>query len=320
MGSKEIIRPPRLKPGSRVGLLAPAGPLLERDDLSRGRELCQALDWEPVLLPHAGGRHGYLAGTDEERLDDLNAALRNPVLDAIWCLRGGYGVTRILDQVDFAAMAARPRVIIGYSDITALLLAAWRHTGLVTFHGPMARAPLTSFSRDHQARVLASAVVPGRLGRLPQPDDVLVPKSPRIVTIRGGKAEGRLIGGNLTLVQCLIGTRHLPDFDGAILFLEEVNEDLYRIDRMLAHLRMAGALDRVAGVVVGQVTELSQRGADGSMGYDEILATYLEPLGVPVAYGFPFGHVESQWTLPVGVMARLDASAGELELLESGVS
>ncbi len=320
MGSKEIIRPPRLKPGSKVGLLAPAGPLLERDDLSRGRELCQALDWEPVLLPHAGGRHGYLAGTDEERLDDLNAALRDPVLDAIWCLRGGYGVTRILDQVDFAAMAARPRVIIGYSDITALLLAAWRHTGLITFHGPMARAPLTSFSRGHQSRVLASAEVPGRLGRLPLPDDVLVPRSPRIVTIRGGKAEGRLIGGNLTLVQCLIGTRHLPDFDGAILFLEEVNEDLYRIDRMLAHLRMAGVLDRVAGVVVGQVTELIKRGADGSMGYDEILATYLEPLGVPVAYGFPFGHVDDQWTLPVGVMARLDASAGELELLESGVS
>jgi muramoyltetrapeptide carboxypeptidase len=303
-----------------VGLLSPAGPLLERDDLLRGQELCRALDWEPVLLPHAGGRHGYLAGTDEERASDLNAALRNPALDAIWCLRGGYGVTRILDQVEFAAMASRPRVLIGYSDITALLLATWQHTGLITFHGPMARAPLTRFSRDHQARVLCSPQPAGRLGRIPAPPDVLVPKTGRISTIRSGKAEGVLLGGNLTLIQCLIGTRHLPEFDGAILFLEDVNEDLYRVDRILAHLRMAGILERVAGVAVGQMTEMNRRGADGAMGYDEVLATYLEPLGVPVAYGFPVGHIDDQWTLPIGVKARLDAGAGELELLESAVS
>jgi len=320
MGSKEIIRPPRLQPGSRVGLLAPAGPLLERDDLARGQELCRALDWEPVMLPHAGQRHGYLAGTDEQRVGDLNLALRNPALDAIWCLRGGYGVTRILDQVDFAAMATRPRVLIGYSDITALLLAAWHHSGLVTFHGPMARAPLTRFSRDHQTRVLCSSQPAGRLGRVPVPADVLVPRSGRITAITSGKAEGVLLGGNLTLIQCLIGTRHLPDFDGAILFIEEVNEDLYRVDRILAHLRMAGILDRVAGVAIGQMTEMNRRGADGAMGYDEVLATYLEPLGVPVAYGFPIGHVDDQWTLPVGVRARLDAGAGELELIEAAVS
>src|SRR5882672_1558993 len=193
MGSKEIIRPPRLVPGSRVGLLAPAGPLLERDDLTRGQELCRALDWEPVLLPHAGGRHGYLAGSDAERVADLNAALRDPTLDAIWCLRGGYGVTRILDQVEFEALAQRPRAVIGFSDITALLLAAHRHTGLVTFHGPMARAPLTKFSREHQARVLIQQERPGRLGRLPAPSDVLVPRSPRIVALRGGKAEEQLL-------------------------------------------------------------------------------------------------------------------------------
>jgi muramoyltetrapeptide carboxypeptidase len=320
MGSKELVRPPRLVPGSRVGLLAPAGPLLERDDLVRGQELCRALDWEPVLLPHASGRHGYLAGSDAERLADLNAALRDPALDAIWCLRGGYGVTRILDQVDFEALAARPRAIIGYSDVTALLLAAHHHTGLVTFHGPMARAPLTRFSRDHQGRVLTVPQRAGRLGRLPAPAEVLVPRTPRIVTIRGGTAEGPLLGGNLTLIQCLLGTRHLPDFDGAILFFEDIGEELYRIDRMLAHLRMAGVLDRVAGVAVGQVTELTRRGADGALGYDEVLATYLEPLGVPVAFGFPIGHVEDQWTVPIGIRARLDATAGELDLLETAVS
>ncbi|HTO74311.1 MAG TPA: LD-carboxypeptidase [Gemmatimonadales bacterium] len=320
MGSKEIVRPPRLVPGSRVGLLAPAGPLLERDDITRGVELCRALDWEPVLLPHAGGRHGYLAGSDAERLADLNHALRDPALDALWCLRGGYGVTRILDQVEFDALAQRPRAIIGFSDITALLLAAHHHTGLVTFHGPMARAPLTRFSREHQTRVLVRQERAGKLGRLTPPADVLVPRSPRIVPIRSGKAEGPLLGGNLTLIQCLIGSRHLPDFDGAILFIEDVGEELYRIDRMLAHLRMAGLLDKVAGVAVGQFTETTRRGADGAMGFDEVLTTYLEPLGVPVAFGFPIGHVDDQWTLPIGVRARLDAGAGDLELLEAAVS
>lgn len=320
MGSKEIIRPPRLKPGSRVGLVAPAGPLLERDDLARGRELCRALDWEPVQLPHAGSRHGYLAGHDDIRAADLNAAFRDPSLDAIWCLRGGYGVTRILDQLDFQSLAARPRVLIGYSDITALLLGAWKHTGLVTFHGPMARAPLTRFSRDHQTRVVATPAPAGRLGRVAPPADVLVPRQGRIVTIKGGKAEGPLLGGNLTLIQCLLGTPHLPDFDGAILFLEEVHEELYAIDRMLCHLRMAGVLERLAGVVVGQMTEINRRGADGALGYDEVLASYLEPLGIPAAFGFPVGHIDDQWTLPVGIKARLDATAGELELLESAVS
>ena len=319
MGSKELIRPPRLVPGSRVGLIAPAGPLLERDDLARGQELCRALDYQPVLLPNAGARHGYLAGSDEQRLADLNAALADPSLDAIWCLRGGYGMTRILDGVDFDALAARPRPFIGYSDITAFLNAAWRHTGIVTFHGPMARAPLTQFSQSHHVRVLSVAAPPGVLGHLPPPAGVLVPKQHRIVSLRDGRAEGPLVGGNLSLLQCLVGTRHFPDLDGAILFLEDVHEELYRVDRMLAHLRMAGALDALAGVVVGQFTELERRGADGAMGFDEILETYFLPLGVPVAYGFPIGHVDDQWTLPIGVRARLDAGAGQLELLESAV-
>jgi muramoyltetrapeptide carboxypeptidase len=148
---------------------------------------------------------------------------------------------------------------------------------------------------------------------------VLVPRQNRIVALRPGRAEGPLVGGNLTLLQCLLGTRHFPDLDGAILFLEDVHEELYRVDRMLAHLRMAGALDRLAGVAVGQFTELERRGADGAMGFDEVLATYFLPLGVPVAHGFPIGHVDDQWTIPIGVRARLDAGAGQLELLEAAV-
>ncbi|MGH7525479.1 MAG: S66 peptidase family protein [Gemmatimonadales bacterium] len=320
MGSKPLVRPPRLARGSRVALVAPAGPLLERDDLTRAESLCRALDYQPVLAPHAGGRHGYLAGSDEDRLGDLNAALGDPGIDAIWCIRGGYGTTRIVDRLDYDALIQRPKALIGFSDITAILNAATRRAGIVTFHGPVARASMPAFSRWHFERVLTCAEPGGRLGRLPAPPDVLVPQDDRIVTLEGGVAEGPLAGGNLTLLQCLIGTPFFPELDGAILFLEDVDEDLYRVDRMLAHLRAVGALDRLAGVAVGRFTGLQRHMKDGALGFDEVLATYLLPLGIPVAHGFPIGHIEAQWTLPLGVRARLDAGAGELELLESAVS
>lgn len=320
MGSKSLVRPPRLARGSRVALVAPAGPLLDRDDLTRAGDLCRALDYEPVMGAHTARRHGYLAGTDEERLGDLNAALGDPDIDAIWCIRGGYGSTRILDRIDFEALARRPRPLIGYSDITAVLNAAVERAGVVAFHGPVARAAMPAFSRWHFERVLACAEPAGRLGRLPAPPDVLVPREERIVTLQGGVAEGPLVGGNLTLLQCLVGTPFFPRMDGALLFLEDVGEELYRVDRMLAHLRLVGALDRLAGVLVGRFTELNRSIPDGALGFDEVLATYFGPLGIPAAYGFPIGHIDDQWTLPLGVRARLDADAGELELLEAAVA
>jgi muramoyltetrapeptide carboxypeptidase len=319
MGSKPLVRPPRLKTGSRVALVAPAGPLLERDDLTRAQELCRALGYEAVLGTNAYNRHGYLAGTDEHRLADLNGALQDPDIDAIWCIRGGYGALRLLDRVDYAAMAGRPKPLVGFSDITVLLNAVTRITGVVTFHGPVARAPMPEFTRRHFERVLASAEVPGPFDRLPVPADVLVPQENRIVTLVGGNAEGPLAGGNLSLLHCLIGTSYFPDLEGAILFLEDVGEDLYNVDRMLAHLRLIGALKNLAGLAIGRFTDLDRAGRDGALGFDEVLATYFEPLGIPVAYGFPFGHIESQWTLPLGIRARLNADAGELELLEAAV-
>jgi muramoyltetrapeptide carboxypeptidase len=319
MGSKSPVRPPRLAAGARIALVAPAGPLLEKDDLTRAGALCRALGYEPVLSPGAGRHYGYLAGTDRERLEELNAALADPAIDAVWCIRGGYGTTRILHQVDFAALARRPKALVGYSDITALLIGAVVRAGVVAFHGPVARAAMPAFSRAHFERVLARAEPAGRLGRLPQPD-VLLPLENRIVTLAGGTAEGPLFGGNLSLLQCLLGTPFCPDMDGAILFLEDVGEDLYRVDRMLAHLRAAGALDRLAGVAIGRFTELERRGADGALGLEEVLETYLLPLGIPVAHGFPVGHIDDQWTLPLGVRARLDADAGDLELLEAAVA
>ena len=319
MGSKTLVRPPRLVPGSRVALVAPAGPILERDDLTRAEHLCRALDYEPVLGKHAYSRYGYLAGTDDERLADLNAALQDPSIAAIWCIRGGYGSIRLLDRIDYAAMTRRPKALIGYSDITTLLNAVTRRSGTVTFHGPVARAAMPPFTRQHFSHVLGSAEAAGRLGRLPVPSDVLLPPENRIATLVGGTAEGPLIGGNLTLLQCLIGTPYFPEFQGSILFLEDVGEQLYRVDRMLAHLRTLGVLQQLAGAIIGRFTQLERGGSDGALGLDEVLATYFGTLGIPVAYGFPIGHIEAQWTLPLGVRARLDADAGEVDLLEPAV-
>ena len=320
MGSKACVRPPRLRRGSRVALIAPAGPLLERDDITRAEELCRALDYEPVVGPHAYGRYGYLAGTDADRLADLNGALRDSAVDGIWCLRGGFGVTRIMESIDFEALARRPKPVIGFSDITALLAGVTRGAGVVAFHAPVARNPMPPFSRRHFERVLASAEPAGMLEPMPMPDGVLAPRENRVVTLRGGVAEGTLAGGNLSLLQCLIGTPWFPDLDGSILLLEDVNEDLYRVDRMLAHLRAVGALSRLAGVGIGRFTDLKRTAEGGAFGFDELLNQYVAPLGVPVALGLPFGHIDAQWTLPLGVRARLDASQGTIELVEPAVT
>ncbi len=310
---------PALRPGSRVALIAPSGALLERDDLVRSSELCTALGYVPEVFPNAHRIYGYFAGTDDERLADLNSALTRPDIDAVWCIRGGNGVNRIIDRVDFSGFARRPRAVIGYSDITVLLLALWQRTGVVTFHGPIARTPMPNFQRYHFDRALTSVSPPGLLGlRSPVPEE-LVPTRDRIITIVPGQARGRLVGGNLTLVQSLIGTPYFPDLNGAILFLEDVSEDIHRVDRMLAHLRLAGKLDRLAGVAIGRFTEMNRSTESGALGYDRVLETWFGKLGIPVAAGFPFGHIDDQWTLPVGVMAELDASAKTLTLLEAAV-
>jgi muramoyltetrapeptide carboxypeptidase len=313
------ILPPRLRPGARIALLAPSGPLLEQDDLARGVELSHALGFEPEVMPNAGNVHGYLAGTDDERLADLNRALTDPAFDAVWCLRGGNGLNRIIDRVDFATFATAPKPVIGYSDITVLLLAITTETGVITFHGPMARFAMPLFSRNHFDLVLTRENAPGLLGRLRHHPDTLVPERGRIVTVAPGRATGRLVGGNLTLLQALIGTRYFPDLRGAILFLEDIGEDLYRIDRMLGHLRLAGVLDAVAGVAIGHFSRMRHATFEGAFGLDDVLRRYFGGRGIPVAHGFPIGHVPDQWTLPIGVLAELDADSGDLTLLEPGV-
>ena len=320
MTSTSVVRPPRLSPGARVALVCPSGAVLERDDLMRASDLVRALGLAPVQMPNADRRFGYLAGTDDERLDDLQRAIGDESIAAIWAVRGGFGTTRILRRIDFSPLRSRPKVLLGFSDVTSVLLKAYADTGLVTFHGPVSRNGLTPFAREHLERLLFDPAPAGKLSQPKAPAGVLVPREPRVVPLVPGIAEGPLVGGNLTLIQCLVGTGALPSFEGAILFLEETSEDLYRVDRMLAHLRDAGLLTGLAGVAIGLFTDMRKGAEGGTRSFEEVLRDYLEPLGIPAARGFPIGHVDDQWTLPIGARARLDADAGTIALLEGGVA
>jgi muramoyltetrapeptide carboxypeptidase len=305
-----VIRPPRLGPGARVALVAAAGPL-PAGGVDRAVERVRGLGWEPVPGAGCRAREGYLAGSDASRAADLNAALRDPAVDAVWMLRGGYGTMRLLEAVDWRALAERPKALIGFSDNTALHLGALR-AGVVSFHGPHPHTrEFPAFSRDALVRVTSATAA---AGLLPHP-----PALPAAEAIADGVAEGRLVGGNLSLVAATLGTPYAVPADGAILFLEEVGEHAYRIDRLLTQLRLAGVLARVAGVAVGRVTEVPP-GEEGGPGAQAVLRDRLAGLGVPVVAGLPFGHVAESWTLPEGIRARLDAGAGTLTLLEGAVA
>ncbi len=269
----------------------------------RGIDNARTLGWEPVVGATVLGRRGYLAGSDAERAADLNRALADPAVDAVWCLRGGYGVMRILDVLDYEALLTRPKAVIGYSDITALHLAIGARARLISFHGPTARGTLTPFSRDSLER----AVVQGR-------DSCGV--AGRARTLHGGRAVGRLTGGNLALVAALIGTPYAASLDGAILLLEDVGEAVYRIDRMLRQLRLAGALRGLRGIVFGAFTDRGDE-AD-ALPLDDVLQETADALAVPCIAGAPIGHIDDQWTLPLGAMAELDADARRVSVLRVG--
>ena len=302
-----LLAPPALGPGARVALVAPAGPLSEAD-LARAVANARSFGWEPVVAPHALAHADYFAGDDAARLGDLNAALADRSADAVWCLRGGYGAMRILDGVDYAALARRPRALVGFSDVTALHLAcAARVPGVVTFHGPTARGALTAFSRRSLARAVGDGCGTTR-------DDPCGP-APEARALRPGRAAGRLAGGNLALLAALAGTAYAPRFDGAVVVLEDINEPVYRIDRMLRQLLMAGAFAGCRALVFGHCTRCPEPcDDDGRRTLDAVVAEAAAALGVPAAAGVPVGHIDDQWTLPLGADAEVTVEAGACRL------
>ena len=312
------LRAPRLKAGDTIALINPSGAVYERAPYTIATESLQALGFQVREAPHLRARYGQFAGTDAQRAADVNAMFADPSVHGLLALTGGSGGNRMLPLVDYAAIRRTPKFLGGFSDLTALINAVQVQTGLVTFHGPVGVSEWNAFSVGW----LRGAVMDAQALTLANPqdkDDTLVTKSGRITTLRGGKARGALVGGNLAVLAAMAGSAYWPRFDGAILFLEDINEYIYRVDRMLSTLKLAGVLDRLAGVVLGAFTNCTPGEGYGTLTLDEVFDDYFRPLKVPVYSGAMIGHIKRKFTVPVGLDVEMDADAGTIRLLQPAV-
>jgi muramoyltetrapeptide carboxypeptidase len=310
----ELLKGHALRAGDLIGLVSPASPIADVSRIDQAVRYLEGLGYRVRIGEHVTDSYGYLAGSDRDRVADLHAMFADPAVRAVFCIRGGYGTPRLLSHINYRLIRNNPKIFAGYSDITALELAFWRKTGLITFHGPMAGVDLAGppdpFTEEMFWSMLSAKK---KRGRITLPDPL-----PR--TLQGGRATGRLLGGNLALVVSTLGTPYQPDLRDALLFLEDISEEPYRIDRMLTQLRNAGILQRSAAVLTGQFTDcVPQDATKPTLTLAQILEETAALTGRPFLAGLPFGHESPKMTLPVGLRARLDASSGTLELLEAAV-
>jgi len=317
---KPLIKPPRLQPGDTVALIAPGGYTTEKS-IAKARRNIESLGLkvrEGASLREVNGNYG---GSVPQRLADLHAMFGDPEIKMIWPIRGGSGCISLLAHLDFKLIRANPKILLGYSDITALHLAIYKHAGLVTFHGPVASSTLTDYAIEHMMAVLSD----------PQPTYTIpmaLENSRRALeepqfamrTVHAGVATGPLMGGNLSLVAALAGTPYAADFKDSILFLEEVNEAPYRIDRWMTQLDLSVGFARAAGVMVGICEGCGPEHEDISLTLDQTLDIHLQPLSVPAVTGYSIGHIRDQFTIPMGIRATLDTERQTVTLLEAAVS
>jgi muramoyltetrapeptide carboxypeptidase len=318
-GSK-IRKPRRLAKGDTVGLIAPASNAGEDESIRFTVDLVQSLGFHVKEGKYLYRRNQYLAGTDQERAEDVNTMFDDDEVDAIFCTRGGYGTPRILPYLDYDLIANNPKVFLGFSDNTAILTAMHVKSRLIGFHGPNMGQNLSDYTLAEFKKVLVNPSPTAYIGQAPaiESREGFVERTNRITRITGGIATGHLVGGNLSLVATLIGTPYEPDFRGSILFLEDTNEAPYRIDRMLTQLWLAGKLQQAAGIAFGKFTKADDEGNTFSI--EEVIRMRCEPLGIPVIRGLMIGHVQDKTVVPIGLPAKLDADAGTLQLLEAAVS
>jgi muramoyltetrapeptide carboxypeptidase len=284
-----VIKPPRLKKGDHIGVVSPAGPVQE-SDLKQGLDILEQAGFRVRLGPHIYDRIGYLAGTDKDRLSDLNAMLENDEIKAVFCGRGGYGSMRILDRIRYDLIVKNPKILVGYSDITALLMAVYVKTGMVAFHGPMVRTLALADQGNWQSLI-----------RLLTSDGPVSMDLSGCSILAPGRATGPLIGGNLSLLCHLLGTRFMPSLDGCILFIEDTEEPLYRLDRMLTHLSLSRVLDGISGIIAGGF-----EGCSDVSQINTLLSDIASALDIPLVADFPLGHGEKNIALPIGMTACLD--------------
>ncbi len=317
---KNKIKPSRLKPGDTLGLIAP-GSYISEDELKDSIENLEKLGYKVIYDERILSKTGYLAGDDKARAEELNSMFANSKVDGIICARGGYGCARILPMLDYNLIKNNPKILIGYSDITALLNGIYAETGLITFHGPVGISSFNEFSVTYFNEVLVH----------PEKDLILISaknedekEKTEVQTIVSGKAQGELVGGNLSVLNSLIGTKYDFNGEGKIIFLEEIGEEPYRIDRMLTQLIQSGKFEKASGIAMGVFKNCEPKEKDPSFSTSfslmEVLFDRLSNLNIPVIYGLSFGHIKNKFTLPVGIKAELDTINQTITLLENSVN
>lgn len=311
----KVIKPSHLKKGDLIGLISPASTPDNLERINEGVKYFERLGYRVKVGKNVGKYRGYLAGTDEERLEDLHSMFVDKDVKAIFCVRGGYGTIRLLDKINFNLIKKNPKIFVGYSDITALQLAIFQKTGLVTFSGPMAAVDfageVNQFTEEVFWRMVTSTKPIGKFKN---------PEGERICCLNKGEAKGILLGGNLSLVVSLLGTPYLPKFEKAILFLEEVEEKPYRIDRFFAQMKLAKIFDKVSGIVLCNFTDCEETDPNKkSLSLNDVIGDYFEKLNKPVVYNLVYGHINPKNTIPIGVKASIDCKKCAVEIIESCV-
>jgi muramoyltetrapeptide carboxypeptidase len=320
--NKKIIKPPRLQKGDMVGLITPASRPFEVERAKiEAKEKMMALGFKVKFGRNVNKRWGYLAGFDEERIEDIHDFFIDDEVKAIIAIRGGYGTGRLLRKLDYELIKKNPKIVLGYSDITSLLIAIRQQTGLVTFHGPVATSTFTEYTQKYFFKVLTEPNPVGVIEDAPFEENLQ--QSNRVWTVNSGKSKGKLTGGNLTLICASLGTPYEIDTKDKILFIEEVGEEPYDLDRMLTHLYNARKLDDCNGVVFDQMSKVKTSsygpGYSSSLSVEDVIKDRFKEYNYPVCLGLSLGHIKDKPTLPIGIEAELDANNGTLSILESAV-
>ena len=313
--SANPLLPIALLRGQTVGIISPSAASADRMEYTFAKEAMEAMGLKVKVGSNFKNRFGHLAGTDEERAADFNAMFADPEVKAIICLRGGSGAARILPLIDYEQVKANPKPLLGYSDITALHCALHSQTGLISFHGPNGSGSWNSFHANQFQQLFFDQKLLSFKNEVTKGDD-LVAKGNRIQTLTKGTVEGKILGGNLTVLTALSGSIYYPDFEDSILFIEDVGEDPYRIDRMMSTLKLNGTLGKIKGFVFGQCSDCKPGSGYGAFTVDQIMDQYIIPLNIPAYIGAMIGHISKQFIIPVGARVRLNADQGSITLLE----
>ncbi len=316
--NKKLIKPKHIQQGDTVGVIAPSSGL-SAEDFEKALQNLSSLGFKTKVGKYARAKNGFLAGTDKERLEDLHWAFSDAEVKAVWCVRGGYGASRILPFIDYNLIRKNPKISIGYSDITAPHVAIFQNTGLVTFHGPVGTSNPSDYTKMHVLNALTNPTANYKI-ELSEFNKTKESNLFKTETIVKGKASGELIGGNLSLLSAMAGTPFaMKNLKGKILFIEDVGEQPYRIDRMLTQLLQSADLKSLAGIALGVFEDCNPKDAT-TQSLIEVLKDRLGNLGIPVIYGLSFGHIRDQFTLPLGIKAELDTENATVTLLETCVS